>query len=191
MGDLLKKLSSYDLFVNFIPGYLFTYYLQAYKNITLIADDSTLATINIAIICYMIGLVVNRVGSLVIEPVAKMIGLVKFSPYADFVAAEKIDEKIKQLSEVNNFYRSIISLVTIIIILEFFFNLESMIIIMKTNHFIWLMVMLAAFMFSYRKQTKYISDRIEKALSKSKDDKIVDDNNKTVVIILRDQKKKK
>ena len=75
MNEFIKKISTYDLFVNFIPGCIFVWYLQEYKDIKLASDNDVLTIPTILVLCYAIGLINNRLGSLIIEPLCKRAGI--------------------------------------------------------------------------------------------------------------------
>ncbi len=53
------------------------------------------------------GLVVSRVGSLILELLMKLFSFVSFAPYKDFVCACVKDAKLEVLSEANNTYRTL------------------------------------------------------------------------------------
>ena len=105
MKDLLEKLSSYNIFNYLFPGILVAVLSTAVSSFDLLADDIVVGVF----LYYFYGLVVSRIGSLVLEPIMKRIRVVRFAPYADFVAASRIDEKIDMLSEQNNVYRTLAS----------------------------------------------------------------------------------
>src|SRR5690349_3259436 len=113
MKELLDKISSYNVFNYLFPGILFAVILDKFTQYSLIQDD----LLRGAFVYYFVGLVISRVGSLVIEPFLKKISFLKFADYGAFVQAEKTDPKIETLSEVNNMYRTLVamlvSLVTI------------------------------------------------------------------------------
>ena len=118
MNEFFKKLSTYDLFVNFMPGCLFAWYLRCCKDIEFVSWKNDTSIIDFIVLCYIIGLFVNRIGSLAIEPIGRKLKFLEFAPYASFVDAEEIDSKIIELSEVNNFYRSLVSLSFVIVLSE-------------------------------------------------------------------------
>lgn len=162
MGNLAdaiwEKISSYNLF-----NYLFT------GAIFLIGSDQIAQTqfINLPVaafilLAYFIGMVLSRIGSLIIEPMFKKTGFVKFAAYSDFLKAEKSDTKIPALLEVNNTYRTFIAV---------FAALAAMKIGVATKdrfppvalfmEWAWPVALTVLFAFAYRKQTKFIHDRVE------------------------------
>lgn len=162
MKEIIDKISSYNLFNYLFPGIIFVVLLRRFSTIDLIIENNFLG----AFLYYFIGLVISRIGSLILEPLFKKIKLVTFSDYKDFIDASKKDEKIELFSEVNNTYRTIASLflcLSITVIYDKFISEY----LTKYGIDIYLITvgLLALFMFSYRKQTSYINKRIEKSKS--------------------------
>ena len=120
-----------------------------------------------AFVYYFLGLIISRIGSILVEPALKKAGFVEFASYQDYVSASKKDELIPTLSEANNMYRTFVSLFLCLLLLkgyefmasEFPFLREWEIDILVTSLFV-------LFLFSYRKQTSYISKRVQNNLSK-------------------------
>jgi len=158
MKELLDKISSYNLFNYLLPGVLFAVVANKITNYTIPLDNVFVG----AFICYFIGLVVSRFGSLIIEPTLKKIGFLKFAAYSGFVSESKIDSKIDLLSEVNNMYRTLSSLFVLTLLLKFYEVLEKKITgLSEWSSYILLLLLLSMFLFSYRKQTGYITKRIK------------------------------
>jgi len=160
MGELISKISSYNIFNYLLPGVLFAAYCELYTNHALLQEDIVVG----AFVYYFIGLVISRFGSLVIHPFLDWINFVSFSPYAQYVFASKKDPKIDELSEVNNMYRTLISLLVSILLLTVvdaltaYFSVSG-----ELVRWITLLGLLGLFVLSYRKQSKYIVSRIEAA----------------------------
>ena len=64
MKDLLEKLSSYNIFNYLFPGVLFAAMGSHLTSYSLLIDDTVIGVF----VYYFYGLVVSRVGSLVLEP---------------------------------------------------------------------------------------------------------------------------
>jgi hypothetical protein len=159
--NIVDKLSSYNLFNYLFPGVVFVVLAAAFTKYNLIQSNILVG----AFFYYFIGLIVSRFGSLALEPILKWIGFVRFANYNDFVAASKKDEQITLLSEVNNTYRTLASLVILLGMLRLYQSLDEK---FRLNHD-WSMlilgvVLLALFLYSYRKQTSYIRQRVSRAL---------------------------
>ena len=174
MKELLDKLSSYNIFNYLLPGILFAVigdWLTAYS---LLLEDIVLGVF----VYYFYGLIISRIGSIIIEPFLKRIKILQFAPYADFVRASKTDEKIELLSESNNMYRTLLSTLVCLLLLQLFERLEKIYPAVSEHYAtITILLLVLLFVFSYRKQTDYISKRIKQAI-------LSEDTNKT------DKKKK-
>lgn len=157
MKELLDKLSSYNIFNFLFPGILFSVFAEAITNYKFVVED----VITSLFMSYFIGMIVSRVGSLVIEPLLKRLSYIKFSNYNAFISASKKDEKIELLSEINNVYRTIVSTLFLLLLLKGYELLEIRFIVLRDySLYILICGLLIIFLESYRKQTKYINERI-------------------------------
>ncbi|HZE87106.1 MAG TPA: hypothetical protein VE090_02755 [Methylomirabilota bacterium] len=158
MTEIINKITSYNLFNYLVPGVLFAAFVDYFTIYPLIQDNLIIG----AFVYYFLGLVVSRFGSLVIEPVLKKISFLKFAPYTEYISASKIDPKIELFSEENNMYRTFISLFVLLILLKTYEIIEFKLAILKDwNPYILVGVLLIMFLYSYKKQTKYITKRIK------------------------------
>lgn len=158
MKDLLDKLSSYNLFNYLLPGIVFVVLAKALTTFQLVQQDIILGVF----LYYFIGLVISRLGSIVIEPLLKWSKVLNFAPYADFVSASREDKTLDVLSEANNMYRTFCSLFASLILLKIYECLSiSFPIIGRWNAEFLIVGLLVLFCFSYRKQTQYITKRIQ------------------------------
>lgn len=159
MKELISKISSYNLFNYLFPGALFVVLLEQLTVFSLKQEDIVLSVF----FYYFIGLVISRLGSIVIEPLLKLFRVVKFAEYANYAAASKIDELIVTLSEQNNMYRTLCSVMLCLGGAKLWE--------VYTSDFPWLsenfetlviIVLGALFVLAYRKQTAYIESRVER-----------------------------
>ena len=158
MNDLINKISSYNLFNYLRPGAIFVVFVE-YSTDHKILQDNMIVN---AFLIYFIGLVISRVGSLLIEDLLK-----KFAPHEkqeDFIDACKKDPKIEILSEANNMYRTFISLFLIIILFLIYDKFCSE--FREYTFYMLLILLLVLFIAAYVKQTKYITKRIRHQLKK-------------------------
>lgn len=157
MNDLLEKMSSYNVFNYLFPGALFAGIGSSYTSYSLVQDNLIIALFTY----YFFGLVISRMGSLCLEPPLKKWGFLKFADYGDYVTACKSDKTLQQLSEANNMYRTLSSLVLSLIGLVIVDNLSSAF-PRFASAFPYGLVsgLLVLFVFSHRKQTEYIAKRI-------------------------------
>ena len=160
MSELIQKLSSYNLFNYLFPGTVFAHLAERFTAYQLLQEDLFVAFF----VYYFAGLVISRVGSLLIEPVLKKVGFVKFASYEDFVRREKEDQKLEVLSEANNTYRTLTSLFLSLGVLkgaETLLALEA--VPVQAGPVVLTLGLSALFLFSYRKQTEYIRKRVNAA----------------------------
>ena len=157
MKDIIEKLSSYNVFNYLLPGTLFVGLGEKITHFSLIQENLIVAVF----LYYFIGLIISRIGSLIVEPVLKLMKFIKFAEYEDYVEASKSDSKIELLSEQNNMYRGLCSLPLMLICLKIYENnILTLPWSVNTSHFIFLAGLLVLFLFSYRKQTQYVVQRI-------------------------------
>lgn len=165
MEELLTKISSCNIFNNLVPGAVFVSLLNFTGTYTF---DFKSIVIELATY-YFIGMIISRVGSIVVEPILKKMHIIKFSSYIDYVSASSIDDKIDVLSESNNLYRTIVAALGLFIILFAIIELKEEFEI-PANWITLPIVIIVFFMFviSYRKQSGYISNRISAVLSRNR-----------------------
>ena len=158
MKELLDKISSYNIFNYLFPGILFAVISKQLTGYSFLQDNLIIG----AFVYYFIGLVISRFGSLSIEPLLRKLSFLKFANYKDFVSASKKDSKIELLSEINNMYRTLSSMFVLLLLLKLYELIESKVPILKDwSTYILLALLLVMFLFSYRKQTNYITKRIK------------------------------
>ena len=119
------------------------------------------------VLYYFIGLVISRVGLLIVKPVLDRIGFVKEAPYDDYVEASESDSRIDILSTQNNLFRTLCAMVMMLIGLKIG---EKVIGVLPWGadvyDFIVLAGLFALFLFSYRKQTQEVVRRVRFARKK-------------------------
>jgi hypothetical protein len=160
MNELLNKISSYNVFNFLLPGVLFAFFAQQILLYPLLQRDIVVG----AFLYYFLGMVVSRFGSLVLEPILKAVHFVRNAEYGDFIAAEKRDEKLTLLSEVNNTYRTLCSLFVLLLLLKAYTKAEDTFPVLRGWKITIIATLLAImFLFSYRKQVSFIKRRIKSA----------------------------
>ncbi len=161
MKEILDKLTSYNLFNYLLPGVIFAILLTELTDYMMIQENIVIG----AFLYYFIGITVSRIGSLIVEPILKKSGIIKFADYKDFVAASKKDSKIETLSESNNTYRTFISMFLSLLIVKGYNELENKWYWLKENQPILIPIfILIIFVLAYRKQTNYVNKRIKSNL---------------------------
>lgn len=163
MKDLLDKLSSYNIFNYLLPGVLFAICVNELTSMKIMQKDIVVGVF----VYYFLGSVVSRIGSLIVEPILRKIGLIKFVPYGDFVRAAKIDAKLEVLSEANNMYRTFCALLlSVSAVLLYDYTAKFIPILLAAAPVVIIVGLLILFLLSYKKQTEYITKRITTDLLK-------------------------
>ena len=160
MKEILDKITSYSLFNYLLPGVLFVIILEKLTIYSIHQENIVIG----AFVYYFAGMIISRFGSLLVEPFLKKIGFLKFAPYKDFITASNIDPKIETLSEKNNSYRTFSSMFIVLILLKLYelAGLKFQV-LNEWIFYIFIAVLLIMFLFSYKKQTAYITKRIKYA----------------------------
>lgn len=157
MKELLNKLSSYNLFNYLFPGVIFSFLVPATTEYSFIQKDIVIGLF----VYYFAGLVVSRVGSLLLEPLLKRLRLVKFTDYKAYVEARKKDETLLTLLEAQNSYRTIAAGFLLLCVLRLYGKIEAAVPILKEYEQSVLIVLLSVlFLVSYLKQSNYVYRRI-------------------------------
>ena len=162
MEQLLDKLSRYHILNNLIPGIVFLYIIDAIGIYSTAFDNAY----GVFFIGYIAGMVLSRLGSIIIEPWFKNWNIVNYAPYPDFLKAEQKDNKINILLEENNMYRTLVTLFIVVLLLY----VCSLISVINTfMHTKWavlviIVLLLIVYVLAYRKQTSYIKRRVENAI---------------------------
>lgn len=152
MSELINKISSYNLFNYLLPGVIFVIFIENTTTYKVLQENMIIN----AFLVYFIGLVISRIGSLLIEGLLKKIA--PHDKYENFITACQKDSKIEVLSEANNMYRTFISLFLLIITVLIYDKLSSG--FREYTIYILLVLLLALFIAAYVKQTKYITKRV-------------------------------
>ncbi len=156
--DILEKVSSYNIFNYLLPGIVFALMSKEFCEIDLIQENNFIG----AFLYYFLGMIISRMGSLLIAPLLKKIKFVTYAEYKDFLAACKNDSKIEVLSEANNTYRTILSMFLLLMLEKLYVFLEGKYEIDRHYTAFSLVVCITIlFLFSYRKQTKFITKRVD------------------------------
>lgn len=158
MTDIINKITSYNLFNYLFPGILFVIIATKWTVYDFQVENIILG----GFLYYFIGMTISRIGSLFIEKVLKKIKLVKFSDYKDFVSCSKKDDRINLFSEINNTYRTLISLGVCLLLTKLYSELDIVINIPEIITTLGLLILIILlYVFSYQKQTEYINKRIK------------------------------
>lgn len=158
MKELLDKLSSYNIFNYLLPGILFAAFVDGLTSLQILQKDIVIGVF----IYYFFGSIVSRIGSLFIEPVLRKAGIVRFAPYEDFIRVSKADPKLDVLSEANNMYRTFCSLMLCVGAVVLYDKASvSWPVLHTVAPAVLIVGLFSLYIYSYRKQTAYITRRIE------------------------------
>ena len=166
MKPIIEKLSSYNIFNYLLPGAVFAGLGEALTSLPLIQENWVVGLF----LYYFIGLIISRLGSLIVEPFLRWIKFLRFACYENYVKASKLDSMIEIFSEENNMYRTFCMMSIMLAFLKIYdevtdpFSRNS-----DINGYIFLAVLLVLFLFSYRKQTKVVVRRVDIALKKEQE----------------------
>lgn len=157
MEKVIDKISTYNLFNYLLPGVIFVVLAKSFLFVDLTQGDIILDVF----IYYFVGLVVSRFGSLVIEKLLRKVKFLKFAEHHDFVNTSKNDPKLEVLSQENNMYRTFIAMFILLLLSKLYFYTRTIYSFLQSYDFyILISLLLVMFLYSYRKQTKYIFKRI-------------------------------
>lgn len=178
LNNIIEKISSYEIFNNIIPGVIYFIFTEKLTSFSVKTGNAFMS----AILLYFIGLVIGRIGSIfssIIGSIFSKLGwkhFLNFAPYHDYIQIESKDkkERIHNLVSISNMYRTFASLFVCLIITVIFDRIWPDISsndCYKTLTFIMCFALLAIlFIFSYRKQTEYITQRIDAMITNISDE---------------------
>ena len=160
MDYLLDKISSYNILNYLIPGVTFEYIIQLYWGLTLFEDEDVIIRL---ILGYVLGMMVSRAGSLIIERICKKSKFVIFADYDDYLNAEKQNPKIRILTEQCNMYRTFAAMFILAILGKVLMTCFGI------TFDVIFAVLAVVFILSYRKQVDYVRKAVENTLTGNSD----------------------
>ena len=168
LAQIVEKISSYNIVNNLYPGILFVYVLKIMFGTNLLSNN----WFENLIVFYFVGMVLSRIGSIIIEPVMKKINIIKYAPYQDDVKASSIDPLVDTLSETNNTYRTLLSTFICVFMYKLGASINEICLkneitfLQENRDWILLALLILLFVFSYVKQTSYVRKRVESVLKR-------------------------
>ncbi|MBQ9315145.1 MAG: hypothetical protein IJ220_09205 [Clostridia bacterium] len=172
MEQFFNRLENYNIFNYILPAIIFDIGCRLYIDIELIPKDNPVLAV---FIYYFIGLVISRVGSLIVKPLlwkSKTMNSKFSSESTDFYVAEQKDPKIKILFTDYNMYRNFIATFLLLLLFKLsrcfidYFNVNSCI-----YYTIICLLLILIFTLSYKKQLYYIHKRIDYSKKENEDKK--------------------
>ncbi len=175
--NVIEKVSSYHIFNYFFPGIIFCWLIDKVTRVSI----STGEVWKDIFIYYFVGMTISRIGSIYIEAALRSVKItnkdrkkepfLNFIPYGDYITASKKDGFIKTLNEMNNTYRTLLTVFIVATGVKlydiFFYDMVQGFGDIGNSVSLLILFLLTIILFvnSYRKQTDYIKKRVEKALS--------------------------
>lgn len=158
MEKFLESLSSFNIFTNLVPGVVLVFLMRSFTSVDLFQQDILFGLV----VYYFIGMLVSRVGSLILEPIFKRFGMIQFADHAAYVRSSKSDTLVQILLETANTFRSMLA-VSICFITVVFFDAARLKFgfIDKQLHWIVGLGLSILFAFAWIKQSSYVKKRIE------------------------------
>ena len=157
--SLCEKVSAYNVFNYLLPGAVFVSAFQLVSGHSLISGNILVDII----VIYFAGMVLSRIGSLVIEPICIRLKIVTCASHEDYVEATNKDAAIHTLLQENNTYRTLAATFLAIISVKLAILVQHRWPEIRL-HADWacLLGLLGLFVLSYRKQTAYIRSRVNR-----------------------------
>ncbi|QIL02693.1 phosphohistidine phosphatase [Sphingomonas sinipercae] len=155
MDKLIDKIDSYNIFNYFVPGAVVFEFVRAFLG----SAEST-DILSRLLLYYLTGLTVSRLGSLVLEPLFKMLKLVTHSDYTSYVLACERDKKIELFVEIANMYRTIYVGALVCLVITFVLSPPPYFVENLISIRIALGLLAILFFLSYRKQSGYVNKRV-------------------------------
>jgi hypothetical protein len=157
MNDLLGKISTYNLFNYLLPGILFVFIAKDFAGYNFLQSNDIFG----AVLYYFIGMVISRIGSLVVEPIVKCMKIIKIAERDAFCFAAKKNARIELFLEINNTYRTIVAMFILLLLLKAYHHFQSLGNIPENGTALAVVILLLViFLFAYRKQANYIKEEI-------------------------------
>ena len=154
MEKLIDKLDSYHLFNYLVPGFLFIILSKNIMNINIYNNG----IVEMAFIAYFIGIIISRIGSLFVSKILDK----RNADYGDYLKASKTDSKIESLLQERNMYRTLCSMLIVLILFKVLYDLIILFNIdKKIVMYLLYIALIFLFIKSYDKQNKYLVNRIK------------------------------
>jgi len=168
MENLLNKISSYNIVNYVLPGVVFSVVIIESTTVSFPIKDGRL--FENMIVYYFLGMIISRVGSLIVAPLLKKIIEFPFARYEDYIKAEKLDDKISILLEEKNTYRTMIAcfvLILIFLVLAYICGEAK-----KPAVYLYgssTVILIILFCKAAKKQTKFIVDRVNNTIKSERE----------------------
>lgn len=158
---IIERVSNYELLNNIIPGSIYVILTEKLTSFKIQTGDFW----QDIIVFYFGGLVIGRIGSLVVERFLKWSKKTQFEPHSDYVKAENKNKLVRELSTINNMYRTYTAVAMCLAFTVIFNHLWALLEKCDWSKSVMYLVgcglLVVIFGKSYIKQTEYISSRVK------------------------------
>lgn len=167
MGSFAEKLSPYDFINNLFPGVLVSAFVAWSLDLSFIAEGVVSIVVYFCIV-YFVGIIMSRLGSLVLEPIFRKVRIAKW--HKNYYVGERDDPKIPTLLRDLNMYRSLVasSLFCCLISLAAVFITKTISCYTCLETMATLFIIAVVFVCSYSKQSRSIYRRVDAIVKYSK-----------------------
>jgi hypothetical protein len=156
VNELLSKISSYNIFNYLFPGAVFSVLAERF-----VLLQSPKDVVGQLLWYYFVGLVISRVGSVVVEPILKRWSFIVYSDYPSFLRASVADAKLETMVEVCNTYRTLATAFALLLLSMLGDWIANKIGVPGPwKERMVIAPLLVLFLFSFRKQSGYVSKRV-------------------------------
>ena len=165
MDKILQALNQYDVVTCIIPGLVFCQLTDWMYCTKFMGTDA----FNLLVTSYIFGLIISRIGSIIIEPFCEKVGIIHKAPYSEWVQAKKQDDEIDTITTKSTVYRSLSALIffQMILYICWLFELQH-IIFTRCGIFMLCLAAMGFIFFAYRKQVSYVHKRVQCVLQCSR-----------------------
>ena len=154
MEKIIEKIEIYHFINYLLPGTIFVaIFNKIFENNFF---DSNIVIVVIEY--YFIGLILSRIGSVLLQPIFKKTKIIKYADYNKYIKASKEDDKLEILQREANQYRTYIATFIILAIVQSYICIENKNFTIMLVLFVGLAILVTL---AYKKQIKFIVDRVE------------------------------
>lgn len=156
--NIINKISSYQIFNYLLPGIIFVNGIEYTTSLSFPNEDIVFRFV----IYYVSGMILSRIGSMIIGPLCKKYFLVVYSSYENYLKTLKKDKKLDILVKENNTYRTLIATFIAIFLIYVFDHFHWFHLLNNSpwSMCIYLLLLIILFVCAFRKQTSFIRKRV-------------------------------
>lgn len=155
MEKIIEKIEVYHFINYLLPGIIFGTVFTEIIQKNYFNDNIVISIIEY----YFVGLVLSRIGSIIIKPILEKLKIITCEKdYQQYICCCKTDNKVELLQREANQYRTYIAVFLCLTILEIYYSIVNKIFCKISILFLALTIL---FVLSYRKQLKFVLERLK------------------------------